>query len=69
MTNNRAVLVHSAAGGVGSMLVQMAKILGCSPVVAVVGSSHKVSACEALPPLPPPLPPLPSLPLPTPLPS
>jgi NADPH:quinone reductase-like Zn-dependent oxidoreductase len=48
VTNNRAVLVHSAAGGVGSMLVQMAKILGCSPVVAVVGSSHKVSACEAL---------------------
>ena len=48
VTNNRAVLIHSAAGGVGSMLVQMAKILGCSPVVAVVGSSHKVSACEAL---------------------
>ena len=48
VTNNRAVLIHSAAGGVGSMLVQMAKIVGCSPVVAVVGSAHKVSACEAL---------------------
>ena len=30
---NRGVLIHSAAGGVGSMLVQMAKLLGCSPVV------------------------------------
>jgi 2-desacetyl-2-hydroxyethyl bacteriochlorophyllide A dehydrogenase len=48
LTRNRAVLVHSAAGGVGSMLVQMAKALGCSPVVGVVGSSHKVSACRAL---------------------
>lgn len=35
------ILVHSAAGGVGSMLVQMAKIAKCN-VVAVVGSSHKV---------------------------
>lgn len=48
VTKNRAVLVHSAAGGVGSMLLQMAKILGCSPVVAIVGSAHKISACEAL---------------------
>ena len=37
-TRNRAVLVHSAAGGVGSMLVQMAKTLGCKPVVGVVGA-------------------------------
>ena len=35
------ILVHSAAGGVGSMLVQMAKIAKCK-VVGVVGSSHKV---------------------------
>lgn len=35
------VLVHSAAGGVGSMLVQMSKIAKCN-VVAVVGASHKV---------------------------
>jgi 2-desacetyl-2-hydroxyethyl bacteriochlorophyllide A dehydrogenase len=46
-TRNRAVLVHSAAGGVGSMLVQMAKTLGCGPVVGVVGAPHKVEACEA----------------------
>ena len=35
------VLVHSAAGGVGSSLVQLLKWFGCD-VVAVVGSSHKV---------------------------
>ena len=46
-TRNRAVLVHSAAGGVGSMLVQMAKVLGCGPVVGVVGAPHKIEACKA----------------------
>lgn len=45
LTRNRAVLVHSAAGGVGGMLVQMARLLGCEPVVAVVGAPHKVAAC------------------------
>ena len=41
------VLVHSAAGGVGSALVQMLKIRGCR-VVGVVGSSHKVQYCRDL---------------------
>ena len=31
-----------------SMLVQLAKILGCSPIVAVVGSGHKVDVCRGL---------------------
>lgn len=35
------VLVHSAAGGVGGCLVQLAKRAGCE-VTGVVGSSHKV---------------------------
>lgn len=35
------VLVHSAAGGVGGSLVQLAKRAGCE-VTGVVGSSHKV---------------------------
>ena len=41
------VLVHSAAGGVGSMLVQLAKIAGCQ-VVGVVGAAHKVGPVEQL---------------------
>lgn len=48
ITNNKAVLIHSAAGGVGLMLVQMAKIMGCHPIVAVVGAAHKVQTCKDL---------------------
>lgn len=39
---NMNILVHSAAGGVGGALVQLAKITGCR-VIAVVGSTHKMS--------------------------
>ena len=42
-----AVVVHSAAGGVGSMLVQICVAKGCR-VLAVVGASHKVDACTAM---------------------
>ncbi len=41
------LLVHSAAGGVGSMLVQMGRIAGCR-VIGVVGASHKVTAVTEL---------------------
>jgi len=40
------VLVHSAAGGVGGALVQMAKIAGCE-VVGVVGTSQKIATAKA----------------------
>jgi NADPH:quinone reductase-like Zn-dependent oxidoreductase len=45
---NKAILIHSAAGGVGSMLIQMAKLLGFSPIVGVVGSTAKVQTAKAL---------------------
>jgi len=41
------VLVHSAAGGVGSTAAQMALALGCE-VVGVVGSPEKVAFVQAL---------------------
>ncbi len=41
------LLVHSAAGGVGSALVQIAKIHDCR-VLAVVGSPHKVELARSL---------------------
>ena len=41
------VLVHSAAGGVGSALIQLARLKGCR-VIGVVGSAHKVAAVEEL---------------------
>jgi NADPH:quinone reductase-like Zn-dependent oxidoreductase len=39
------LLVHSAAGGVGTALLQVGKLLGCR-MVGVVGSSHKVEAAR-----------------------
>ncbi len=41
------VLVHSAAGGVGSALLQLGRMAGCR-LVGVVGSSHKVETARAL---------------------
>lgn len=40
------VLVHSAAGGVGTALVQLLRIAGCE-VVGVVGAAHKVEVARA----------------------
>ncbi|MCP3099198.1 medium chain dehydrogenase/reductase family protein [Myxococcus sp. K15C18031901] len=41
------VLVHSAAGGVGSALLQLGRLAGCR-MVGVVGGTHKVEAARAL---------------------
>lgn len=41
------ILVHSAAGGVGSTLVQFGKLAGCR-VIGVVGASHKVDYVKSL---------------------
>lgn len=48
LANPRAsdhLLVHSAAGGVGGSLVQLAKVLGCE-VTGVVGRTHKVETAR-----------------------
>jgi NADPH:quinone reductase-like Zn-dependent oxidoreductase len=47
LRKGQVVLVHSAAGGVGGALVQVAKRAGCE-VIAVVGSTTKVSAAREL---------------------
>lgn len=39
------VLIHSAAGGVGSSLLQLGKIAGCE-TVGIVGSSHKIKVAK-----------------------
>lgn len=44
---DNVMLVHSAAGGVGSTLVQMGKLAGCR-VLGVVGASHKVESVKSL---------------------
>mmetsp|Transcript_29583 Transcript_29583/g.71197 ORF Transcript_29583/g.71197 Transcript_29583/m.71197 type:complete len:477 (-) Transcript_29583:14-1444(-) len=45
---SQSILIHSAAGGVGSMLVQMSKLLGMTKVVGVVGRTSKVQAAKEL---------------------
>jgi NADPH2:quinone reductase len=43
----RTVLIHAAAGGVGSLLVQLAKVRGAMTVVATAGATEKLSlACR-----------------------
>ena len=41
------VLIHSAAGGVGGALIQLAKVRGCE-VTGVVGASAKTTSARAL---------------------
>jgi NADPH2:quinone reductase len=43
-----SVLVHAAAGGVGTTAVQMAKVLGAGTVIGVVGSSEKSALVREL---------------------
>jgi NADPH-dependent curcumin reductase len=43
-----AVLVSGAAGGVGSIVVQIARAMGCAPVVGIAGGAEKCSAVRAL---------------------
>lgn len=42
----QTILIHSAAGGVGSALCQLGKMAGCR-TVGVVGSSSKIERCPA----------------------
>jgi NADPH:quinone reductase-like Zn-dependent oxidoreductase len=44
--DGETLLVHSAAGGVGSMLVQLGKLANCR-VIGVVGATHKIDAARA----------------------
>jgi len=41
IARGESVLIHAAAGGVGSTAVQLAKHLGASPIIATVGSTEK----------------------------
>ncbi|GMI01440.1 hypothetical protein TrLO_g4917 [Triparma laevis f. longispina] len=45
---NKSILIHSASGGVGGMLVQFAKLCGVDNVVGVVGRKNKVEYAISL---------------------
>lgn len=44
----RSVIVHSAAGGIGSILLQLARHLGAAQVIAIVGSARKAELVDRL---------------------
>ncbi len=48
LKEGESVLVHAAAGGVGSLAVQMAKLLGAGRVIATAGSPEKLDLARSL---------------------
>jgi NADPH2:quinone reductase len=48
MQRGEKVLVHAAAGGVGTLAVQLAKRMGASFVIGTVGSPHKAELVRSL---------------------
>ncbi|XQY92132.1 quinone oxidoreductase family protein [Metabacillus sp. HB246100] len=43
-----SIVIHSAAGGVGSVLVQLAKLAGVNKIIGTVGNSDKVDYVKQL---------------------
>ncbi|MDQ4127432.1 MAG: NADPH:quinone oxidoreductase family protein, partial [Actinomycetota bacterium] len=48
MREGESVLVHAAAGGVGTLAVQMAKLLGAGTVIATASSREKLDLASSL---------------------
>jgi NADPH2:quinone reductase len=48
LKEGESVLVHAAAGGVGTLAVQMAKLMGASPVIATASSQEKLDLAKDL---------------------
>lgn len=48
LQEGESVLVHAAAGGVGTLAVQMAKLMGASPVIATASSQEKLDLAREL---------------------
>jgi NADPH2:quinone reductase len=48
LERGESVLIHSAAGGVGSLAIQIARALGAGTIVAVAGGAEKVKFAHSL---------------------
>ncbi|MCR8845620.1 NADPH:quinone oxidoreductase family protein [Paenibacillus sp. SC116] len=47
MKAGESVLIHSAAGGVGTTAIQVARALGAANIIGTVGSVHKLEAAQS----------------------
>jgi NADPH:quinone reductase len=48
LKEGQSILINAAAGGVGSIAIQIAKILGAKHIIATAGSSEKLSFVKSL---------------------
>jgi NADPH2:quinone reductase len=48
LTRGESVLIHAAAGGVGSQLGQVAQMMGAAPTAGVVGTADKAEVAKSL---------------------
>jgi NADPH2:quinone reductase len=48
MERGESVLIHSAAGGVGSLAIQCARALGAGTIIGVAGGAEKVAFAKSL---------------------
>jgi NADPH2:quinone reductase len=48
LMEGEGVLVHAAAGGVGTLAVQMAKLMGASPIIATASTQEKLNLANEL---------------------
>ena len=48
LKEDESVLVHAAAGGVGTLAVQMAKLMGAGTVIATASTQEKLDLAESL---------------------
>ncbi|TVX93829.1 quinone oxidoreductase family protein [Paenibacillus agilis] len=48
MEAGETVLIHSAAGGVGTTAIQIARAMGAANIIGTVGSAHKIEAAKSV---------------------
>lgn len=47
LMQGETILIHAAAGGIGSTAIQLAKIFGAAQIIGTVGSDEKIAAAKS----------------------